>query len=378
MSGSTLPGLNDIYHKEINLADGGLGTTLEDILNFQIAHTPLWSTRAAADEEKSQLLFQAHLSFLRAGARTLLTSTYQAASNTFEREGYSREQALRIMSTAVSIAARARALFCAENNVHRNEICVVLSLGTYGSSVTPMQDFDGIFPPPYGPKAYSATEENTTSFGDDVEGMEKSIQALTEFHTERLLAYARIQEAWDLVDGIAFETVPVAREVTAIRRAVTAVAVSLHAEGKPMKPWWLTSVFPDGRCSETRVPGGEHMHAKEVANLMLREGMDGEGRALVLPDGIGFNCVAVEHMHGLLDQFKAASAQVIGEGRKWPWLVIKPNGGGGAGIGWADSVASCVDEAYSQGWGGMIVGGCCKARPVEINHLASTLKDRGY
>lgn len=93
MTESTLPRLSDIYHKEINLADGGLvrielhdsltsclidmaqGSTLEDILNFKIAHTPLWSTRAAADEEKSQLLVQAHLSFLRAGARTLLTST---------------------------------------------------------------------------------------------------------------------------------------------------------------------------------------------------------------------------------------------------------------------------------------------------------------
>lgn len=285
------------------------------------------------------------------------------------------------MSNAVSIAARARASFCAENdNVHRNEIRIVLSLGTYGSTVIPMQDFDGIFPPPYGPKAYSAMEKNTTSFGNDVEGMEKSIQALTEFHTERLLAYAQIPETWDLVEGIAFETVPVAREVTAIRRAVTAVAVSLHAEGKRMKPWWLTAVFPDGWCPETRVPGGEHMRAKEVADLMLQEGVNGEGRALVLPDGIGFNCVAVEHMHGLLDQFKEASTQVIGKGRKWPWLVIKPNGGG-AGIGWVDSVAECVDEAYGQGWGGLIVGGCCKAGPEEITQLALRLegeKDRGY
>ncbi|KAG9316827.1 Homocysteine S-methyltransferase [Chiua virens] len=171
--------LQGIYHKKINIADGGLGSTLEDILNFKIAHTPLWSTRAAADDEKSQLLLQAHLLFLRAGARTLLTSTYQAAFNTFERVGYTREQALRVMSDAVSIAARARTVFCAENNnTDRNEIRIVLSLGTYGSTVTPMQDFDGIFPPPYGPKAYSATEDNTTSFGDDTEGVERSIQAL--------------------------------------------------------------------------------------------------------------------------------------------------------------------------------------------------------
>lgn len=299
---------------------------------------------------------------------------YQAAFNTFEREGYSRKQALRIMSNAVSIAARARALFCTENeSVHQNGIRIVLSLGTYGSTVAPMQDFDGIFPPPYGPKAYSATGENTTSFGDDMEGVEKSIQALTEFHTERLLAYIQIPKAWDLVDGIAFETVPVAREVAAIRRAITIVAASLHVEGKHMKPWWLTAVFPDGRCPETHVPGGEHISAKEVADLMVREGVDGEGRALALPNGIGFNCVAVEHLDGLLDQFKEACTQVIGEGRAWPWLVIKPNGGG-PGISWADSVAKCVDNACGQGWGGLIVGGCCKAGPDEIAQLASKLQ----
>ncbi|KAF8552200.1 Homocysteine S-methyltransferase [Imleria badia] len=372
-------GLDGIYHKEINLADGGLGSTLEDILNFKIARTPLWSTRAAADEEKSQLLVQAHLSFLRAGARTLLTSTYQAAYNTFDREGYSREQAHRIMSNAISIAARARDIFCAENErVHQNDIRIVLSLGTYGSTVSPMQDWDGIFPPPYGPKAYSATEANTTSFGDDVEGMDRSIQALTEFHTERLLAYAHIPETWDLIDVIAFETIPLAREVTAIRRAVTTVAASLRAEGGDMKAWWLSAVFPNGRCSETLVPGGGHIGAKEVADLMVREGVDAEGRALVVPSGIGFNCVAVEHLHGLLGEFEEACTQVIGGGRKWPWLVIKPNGGE---TGWADSVMGCVDKACGQGWGGLIVGGCCYAGPDDIAQLAPKLerpRDRGY
>ena len=279
------------------------------------------------------------------------------------------------MSNAISIAARARALFCAENeSVRRNDIHIVLSLGTYGSTVSPFQDFDGIFPPPYGPKAYSATEPNITSFGDDVEGTEMSIQALTEFHTERLLEYCHMSEAWDLLDGVAFETIPVAREVTAIRRAVTTVAASLRAESKHMKAWWLTAVFPNGRCPEARVPDGKHVSAKEVAELMVREGVDGEGRALVLPNGIGFNCVTVEHLQGLTDEFQEGCAQVIGEGRKWPWLVLKPNGGG-AGIGqWAESVVGCVNKACGQGWGGLIVGGCCRAVPDDIAQLASKLE----
>lgn len=280
------------------------------------------------------------------------------------------------MSNAISIAARARELFCAENEgVQPSDIRIVLSLGTYGSTVSPMQDFDGIFPPPYGPKAYSATEANTTSFGDDAEGLERSIHALSEFHAERLLAYARcMPDAWDLVDGIAFETVPVAREVTAIRRAVTRVSASLGGEEggrrKHVKPWWLTAVFPDGRSSETRVPGGVRLCAKEVAEWMVRGGVDEEGRALAVPDGIGFNCVAVEHLQGLLEEFEEACAQVTG--KKWPWLVIKPNGCG-AGDGWAGSVVRCVDKA-SLNWQGLIVGGCCKAGPDDIARLASKLR----
>ncbi|KAF9241808.1 Homocysteine S-methyltransferase [Melanogaster broomeanus] len=368
------PGLKEIYTKQINLADGGLGSTLEDILNMKISHTPLWSTRAAADDEKSQILIEAHLSFLRAGARILLTSTYQAAFNTFEREGYWRDEALKIMSNAVAIAAQARSLFCAENeSVQPDDIRIALSLGTFGSTVSPMQDFGGIFPPPYGPKAYSDTEENTTSFGNDTEGREKSIQALEAFHAERLVAYTEMPTAWNLIDCIAFETLPVAREVTAIRRAVTAVAASLKEKGMRMKPWWITAVFPDGRCPETLFPGGDHISVNQVAALMVRDEEDGQGRPLATPGGIGINCTAVEYLPELLDLFKQACGQTIGEGIEWPWLVIKPNGGGGPEKGWADRMATCIGDALGQGWGGIIVGGCCKAGPDDIGCLASKL-----
>ncbi|KAF9227126.1 Homocysteine S-methyltransferase [Gyrodon lividus] len=369
------PGLNKIYNGRMNLADGGLGSTLEDILNFKIAHTPLWSTRAAADDEKSQLLIEAHLLFLRAGARTLLTSTYQAAFNTFEREGYSRDDALKIISKAVEIAAQARSRFRAENeNAQPHEIHITLSLGTFGSTVVPMQDFEGIYPPPYGPKAYSDTEENTTSFGNDTEGREKSIQALSAFHAERLMAYTEMPEAWDLIDCIAFETIPVAREVTAIRRAVTTVSAALQEKGMRMKPWWITAVFPDGQCPETRFPGGDHISPKEIAALMIQDEVNGQGNPLATPSGIGINCTAVEYLHELLDKFKQACDQTIGEGGEWPWLIIKPNGGGGAQNGqWSDNMETTLDEAQGQGWGGMVVGGCCKAGPDDIGRLASKL-----
>lgn len=364
--------LSEIYNEKMNLADGGLGSTLEDILSLKISHTPLWSTCAATDDEKSQKLIEAHLLFLRAGARTLLTSTYQAAFNTFEHEEYSRPEALKIMSKAVTFAAEARSRFHAENaNVQPHEIRIALSLGTFGSTVAPMQDFGGVFPPPYGPKAYSDTEENTNTFGNDAEGREKSIQALASFHAERLIAYTEMSDTWDLVDCIAFETIPLAREVTAIRRAVTTVTAILQEKGMRMKPWWITAVFPDGQYPEPRSPEGGRISAKEVATFMIQDEVDGQGRPLATPGGIGINCTAVKYLQELLDQFKQACGRTIGEGNEWPWLIIKPNGESGTGEGWADSMKTLLEKVQGQGWSGMVVGGCCKAGPDDVGRLAS-------
>ncbi|KAH7888947.1 Homocysteine S-methyltransferase [Phlebopus sp. FC_14] len=364
--------LKEIYRGDINIADGGLGTTLEDVCDLQISNTPLWSTRAVTDNDADAqgLLADVHLSFLRAGARTLLTSTYQAAFSTFEREGYSRDVAGELMSKAVAIADVARSQFCAEKDVQPDQIRIALSLGTFGATLSPMQDYGGIYPPPYGPKAYSATEDNTTSFGDDSAAREKSIDALAEFHAERVLSYATNDQTWNAIDCIAFETIALAREVTAIRRAVTKVDGELQRCGKRMKPWWITAVFPGGRSAETRYPGGENISAEEVATLMTRVEVDRNGRALAAPSGIGINCTDLKIQRELLGRFKRACQATIQE---WPWLVIKPNGGDGTEHKrWADELAELVKDAR-QRWGGLIVGGCCKTRPMHISELRRAL-----
>ena len=76
-----------------------------------------------------------------------------------------------------------------------------------------------------------------------------------------------------------------------------------------------------------------------------------------------------------------------------PWLVIYPNGGkvwdpitrtwgeGSRTRGvtvdsriWAEQLWKQVDIALEDGiWGGVVVGGCCKAGPDEIMRLASYL-----
>ncbi|KAI6010505.1 Homocysteine S-methyltransferase [Pisolithus marmoratus] len=367
------PRLNGIYNRShINLADGGLGLTLEAKFGLKIAHTPLWSTRAAVDDgggQGPQVLVQAHTEFLRAGARTLLTATYQAAYNTFEREGYTRDRALKLMSDAVAIASKAKSQYQPENaDIQPHDICIVLSLCAFGGTVSPMQDYDGIYPPPYGPRAYTTDGENITSFGEDLAGREKSIQALAEFHIERVLAFAENNQTWDTIDAIAFETLSLAREVTAVRRAMTTVEEVLQKRGKCTKPWWITAVFPDGRCRETRVPGEDNIPAEDVATAMIREEVNDQGKLLEKPDGIGINCTETQFLPGLLEAFVQAAGSCV-QGSQWPWLILKPNGIAMEAEAWAAGLLECVDRMKGRGWEGIIVGGCCTATPDFIDSL---------
>jgi len=273
------------------------------------------------------------------------------------------------MSSAVAIADKARSQYSYENTtVQSQNIRIVLSLGPFGSTVSPMQDYGGIYPPPYGPRAYTDNGENITSFGDDTIGKEKSIQTLAEFHAERVLAYAENDQTWDTIDAIGFETLTLAREVTAVRRAVTIVEDALRERKKRTKPWWITAVFPDGRCPETGVPKGDSIPAEEVATAMMRDEIS-DRRPLAKPDGVGINCTEVQFLPALVSAFVQAAQHAFGQEVKWPWLILKPNGTGGNAETWAMDMARNVANMRGIGWGGMIVGGCCKATPEFIHAL---------
>ncbi|KAH7925613.1 Homocysteine S-methyltransferase [Leucogyrophana mollusca] len=373
--------LSGVYKLPINLSDGGLGTTLEDIFHVDLKNTPLWSGRAIADEPET--LVKVHLAFLQAGARTLLTSTYQSAYTTFERAGYSREDAAQLMRNSVKVAKEARKRFCSEcKDVQPEDIHIALSLGTFGATLSPMQDFGGIYPPPYGPKAYSPTEENTNSFGDNEEGRERSIEALAQFHAERLLVFASDQETWDSIDCIAFETIPLLREVKAIREAMNVVARStVGGTMIELKPWWITMVFPNGQCPEKRCLGGASFGVPELMQAALQEDENEAAEFLPVPSGIGINCTGLKFLPHLLSDFEEALSKIPAGESAEPWLILHPNGGDGydpvsetwreprADVAWAESVAQVINGTRKEKWGGIIVGGCCKSGPEEIRAL---------
>lgn len=285
------------------------------------------------------------------------------------------------MRKSVLLAAEARTRYTTERKeVHlaSPHIKIALSLGSFGATLSPAQEFDGFYPPPFGPKKYDQTgaSENYNMF-DDPEADRRATKELEDFHFQRIKVFADDPLVWDAIDFIAFETVPLTREIRAIRRAVRRVEKTIGR----MKPWWISTVHPKGEFPERKQ--AIRVQMQEVVQALLGQ----DENPTSIPDGIGINCISMEYTERVL----AELAKTV-ERRKGPrpWLVVYPNGGdlwdpitrtwksdasGEAPTqSWAQQLELYVQAAVTSGiWGGAIVGGCCKTGPAEISELASLL-----
>lgn len=411
------------------------GTTLEDTFRQNIACTPLWS--AIPIEENAELIVDAHLAFLRAGAEIILTSTYvyknrhtpdekivsqkfgmyryQCSRETFEQAGYAPEEGIQIMRKAVRLADDARKAYIAEGGgVPTKEVSVALSLGPFGSAVKPPQDFDGFYPPPFGPKGPSdelgSGGSNTRLFsssGDPgvvVEEEEKrAIEALAGFHLWRLRAVASDAETWNSVDYVAFETVPHLRELRAIKVAMARFDAENTRRGGGLKGWWISLVFPDGEGSVQWGPGEREHQTRDLADRGQSEILNVvlDGRIGAVPTGLGINCTRVDQYPSILSSITSRfhrgspSEEEEGKGPVPLTLVIYPNGGrfgdtfdhltyrwtndGGPrpdsrNITWEEEVVEVVQKCRDE-WKDVIVGGCCRVYPPQIKRLREKVNE---
>lgn len=281
---------------------------------------------------------------------------------------------------------------------------VVLSLGPFGATLSPAQEFDGIYPPPYGPRAYDASGANTSALMDVALAL-ASIEALTQFHHSRLRVFIddfNREEGeekgaiWHAIDGLAFETVPLAREVTAIRYAMGRLARDLKERGLPWKPWWVSTVWPGGVYPQEEKPGGGRLAAEDVVSALLEGDRDG----LPAPHGIGINCTHIDDLDAIVQSIRASipSIGALSEATT-PFLVLYPNGGGVYDIVnhcWKDAqaldavateqaanawsyqlLAIAKRERESGVWKGVIIGGCCKTGPRHVELLRALRSDDG-
>lgn len=279
------------------------------------------------------------------------------------------------MRKAICLAGKARRQYGNSRNIK-----IALSLGPYGASMTTAQEFTGFYPPPYGPKAFSPSEKNTNAFDDDDErdAKEREAQrALEEFHFQRLKVFADDPDSWEGIDLIAFETVPLAREICSIRGAMGRL---LDNTSIISKSWWISTVWPDGKYPQERTLGGDRLGVEEVVSALLS---DAQGAPA--PDGIGINCTDLEHLEVIIKSIRD-NVMLIRPNLK-PFLVLYPNGGitydtvNRSWVGessaaseqraiWAERLASIGKKEQESGvWTSVVIGGCCKTGPEHIAEL---------
>jgi homocysteine S-methyltransferase len=190
---------------------------------------------------------------------------------------------------------------------------VVLSLGAYGATMIPGQEYTG---------AYDSSHS--------------TIAQLRDWHLERIRAFVSFgkgrdgdveegevkekRECWELVDLVAFETLPLLREVLAVQEVMFQVSSALGE--KEMNPFWISCVFPG---SANTLPDGSSI--KDVVKAML-----GKRETCATPMGIGLNCTKIGKLEGLIEEFEREVIAMMERGEleeEWPALVVYPDGTNG-------------------------------------------------
>jgi len=239
----------------------------------------------------------------------------------------------------------------------------VLALGPYGATTKPGAEYSGLYPPPYGSgSVLDPSPSNYLSASND----NAAEEALYNFHLSRLQAYSR-SSSWAQVEWIGFETIPLLREVKAIKRAMG----DLGDE----KKYWIACTFPDGQCSQSTKDGGR-VQVEEVVRTLLSN----EGRR---PNGIGINCTNPAYIPTLIETFNTTLRSLPQTTNDKPWFVLYPDGGQVydpisrswskeklTPKEWTERIMVDVRNIDDSGlWAGIIVGGCCKTSPEEIGEL---------
>ncbi|MET7905036.1 homocysteine S-methyltransferase [Streptomyces sp. NPDC005355] len=298
--------------------DGGLSNQLEaqgcDLSD------ELWSARLLADDPGQ--IEAAHTAYARAGARVLITSSYQATYEGFARRGIGREEAAALLRRSVELARTAAggaaegvaggaAEASGAGGRAAAPVWVAASVGPYGAMLADGSEYRGRY------------------------GL--SVDELERFHRPRIEALAGAGP-----DVLALETVPDADEAAAMLRAVEGCGV----------PVWLSYSI-----------AGEATRAGQA----LRDAFAlAAGNDQVI--AVGVNCCEP----GDADRAVEIAADTTGKP-----VVVYPN----SGEEWDAEARSwrgqaTFDPARVKAWqdaGARLIGGCCRVGPDRIAELAAVV-----
>jgi homocysteine S-methyltransferase len=195
---------------DVLVIDGGFSTQLEKYVG-DVSHDPLWTARSLV--ERPEAVRQVHRDFVEAGARAILTATYQASPEGLSTHlGLDKAAAMAAMGHSVDLAREAIDS-CAKPRGH---VLVGGSVGPYGACQHDGSEYTGAY---------------LTSM---------SREALVAWHIPRVTALVNAG-----ADFIAAETLPCWREAVAVLDAV------MSAGG--FCPVWICFSLKDGE----HLPSGQ-------------------------------------------------------------------------------------------------------------------------
>ena len=296
------------------LLDGGLATELE-ARGYDIS-TDLWS--AGLLQSDPQAIIDVHRAYLDAGARCIISASYQASRQGFVSLGISANAADELIAGSVLLARTARQQYLDDNPGTEPAPIVAASVGPYGATL-----HDG--------------SEYTGNYG-------LSRDALRRFHEERLGILDRAG-----ADVLACETIPDFQEAQVLCELLE----------KARSPAWISFSCRDERCISDGTP------VEKAASLF---------RNHPRVHAIGINCTPPRLILKLIEQIKVAAPDKA--------IIVYPNSGEKYDAGnhsWSGTVspAECADAAKV--WrdaGAKLIGGCCRMGPQHIAAMSEYLTSK--
>lgn len=293
----------------MRVVDGGLSTALEEAGHR--LDDRLWTARLLIDDPGA--IVAAHLAFLRAGARVLITSSYQASEDGLTAAGLAPEEAAAALRLTTTLAAQARGQFAVEDPESAASVLVAASIGPYGA---------------------------TLGDGSEYRAPVVDEAALVAFHTRRLQLLVDTRP-----DLLAIETISSAREAHAILTAL---------DGLPPIPAWITFTCIDGATTW----GGDPIETAIATALA--------GSSVI---AVGVNCTAPANVAPLLERIGRVTDLPLvaypnggqswdAEARVWEGPAEGFSGG---------------DVARWVALGARYLGGCCGVGPSGIAGLSDKL-----
>ncbi|MFJ6957870.1 MAG: homocysteine S-methyltransferase [Ligilactobacillus animalis] len=299
--------MNEKFTENIHVLDGSMAAALKE---QGIDSTgELWTAQALSDNIEA--VYDAHYSYLAAGAQMILTDTYQANLQAFEKAGHSKQQAENLVGMAVLVAQKARDDYEEQTGKHA---LVAASIGPYGAYLADGSEYRGDY-------------------------LLNDAQYLN-FHLPRLTAVLA-----QAPDCLALETQPKLSEPLALLRWLE--------KNVPQMPVYVSFTLRD---KMTLSDGTELKRA--VAAISKFEQVF----------AIGVNCIVPELVSGALKVMRQATTKKL---IVYPNLGAQYDPETKT---WAKSEQQLDFTQLTEKWyqaGASIIGGCCMTTSPQISQIAT-------